>query len=69
MVRLKLIPGEAPPPYSIGEGSGQLYGPGALLAGKEPSVPTEQEALWGPQPVQTRWQREEFLPLLGNEPT
>jgi len=35
--------------------SGQIHAPAALLSGKEPLVPIEQEAVWAPEPVWTRW--------------
>jgi hypothetical protein len=40
------------------EVSGKLHVPAVLSPGKEPPVPTEQEAAWAPEPVWTRWWRE-----------
>jgi len=40
------------------EVSGQLHAPAALLSGKKPPVPIEQEAGWAPQPAWKRWRRE-----------
>jgi len=34
---------------ALDEGSGQLYGPAALPPGKEPLIPTGQEAGWAPR--------------------
>jgi hypothetical protein len=44
------------------EVSGQLHVPAALPLGKEPTVPTGQEAGWAPEPVWTLWRREKSCP-------
>jgi hypothetical protein len=44
-------------------GSGQLHALGALHPGKQPIVPTEQEAEWAPEPVWTLWSKEKSLLL------
>jgi hypothetical protein len=51
------------------EVSGQLHTPAALPPGKEPLVPTEQEAEWAPEMVWTRGEEQENSePLPGLEP-
>jgi hypothetical protein len=40
------------------EVSGQLHAPVALSQGEESTVPTEHEAGWVPEPVWTRWRKE-----------
>jgi hypothetical protein len=49
---------------------GQLHATVALLQGKEPPVPIEQEAGWAPEPVWTqRWRRQKkFGPCLDLNP-
>jgi hypothetical protein len=42
------------------EMSGQLHASAALPPGKEPLVPTGQDAGCAPEPVWTRWRREKF---------
>jgi hypothetical protein len=42
------------------EVSGQLHVPAALLPGKEPLVPIEEESGWAPEPVWTQCRREKF---------
>jgi hypothetical protein len=42
------------------EVSGQLHGPAALPAGKEPLVHIGYEPEWIPEPIWTRWWREKF---------
>jgi hypothetical protein len=37
------------------EVSGQFHAPAALPPGKEPLVPTGEEAGWAPEPFWTRW--------------
>jgi hypothetical protein len=46
--------------------SGQLHDPAALPPGKDPLVPTGQEAGWAPEPFWTRWFREKFRVPAGN---
>jgi len=46
------------------EVSGQLHTPATLPLGYEPPVNIGQEASWSPQPVWTRWRREEIPSLL-----
>jgi hypothetical protein len=48
------------------EVSDQLHAPAALHPGKEPQVPTGEEAGWTPEPVWKLWRREKFLPPAGN---
>jgi hypothetical protein len=43
------------------EVSGQLHAPAALSLGKQPLVPTVQEAGWTPELVQMLWSREKSL--------
>jgi hypothetical protein len=45
--------------------SGQLHTPAALPPGKEPPVPTGQEAGWAPEPVWKTWRN--VLTLSGLE--
>jgi hypothetical protein len=42
------------------EVTGKLHAPAALPPGKEPLVHIGSEARWAPEPVWTRWSREEF---------
>jgi hypothetical protein len=42
------------------EKSCQLHAPATLSPGKEPLVPTGEEAGWAPKPVWTQWWREKF---------
>jgi hypothetical protein len=46
--------------------SGQLQVPAALLPGKQPPVPSQQEAGWALKSVWTLWRREKSLGLVGN---
>jgi hypothetical protein len=48
------------------EVSGQLHDQAALPSGKEPLVPTGEEAGWVPEPVCTRLKREKFPAPVGN---
>ena len=47
---------------------GQFHSLAAFPPAHEPSVPTEWEAGWAPEPVWTLWRTENFLLLLGIEP-
>jgi hypothetical protein len=46
--------------------SAQLHAPVALSPGKEPPVPTEQEAGWATELVPRLWRGEQSLTLAGN---
>jgi hypothetical protein len=48
------------------EVSGQLHAPAAFPPGKEPLVPSGEEAGWAPEPFWTRWFREKFPAPAGN---
>jgi hypothetical protein len=49
-------------PWHQMEVSGQLHALAALLPGKEPMVPTEQEAGWAPEPVWTWCEEKDSQP-------
>jgi len=46
--------------------SGQLHAMAALFPSKEQPIPIEQELGWVPEPVWTRWRRENIPDPAGN---
>jgi len=51
------------------EMSGQPQAPATLLPGREPLVPTGEEAGWNPEPVWKLWRRGKFPALAGTRTT